>query len=270
MLTDGGGESMSDTVWVRIEPVPVLIRSSTGVTHCAKVPMEKDITASEDFPATQDAAKYRLSLSKEVLHSSEVLKVKDELLAALNDLKLVWTFAGGSQMVLESHTPHNVPLYSTNAHDLLKELSEREGYTRLANTLSFPIEVTATYTDFPLRLASDLVTASKSDFHLRLMFEYYDAAQRDNRAWFVHLYKIRDSLRNAARFRGIKRQRFGIDKARWNEFGRLLNTVYDLRHAPKRHTGHTDIRPAERSFVFKLGREMIARYMDFWKIKHVP
>ena len=259
---------MSDLLWVKYELSPVMVLNNHGDGHNLKIGFDDNISAEETFPATSGSSRYKLVLSKNVDYPEQVRTASDELVNLLKRLSLVWTFAGGARMELQTIISHAAPKYSTNGSELLKEMLARKGQARLSHSLNLIASVTTTYNDFPLANAKRLLDAAVKDFHLNLMLEYYNEALLDEKNWFIHLYKIRDSFDKLVEKHGIKNGRFGLSYDKWNKFGKKLNTEYDLRHAPQKEGPIPVISREEKEMLFNTGREMITHYFDQFDISH--
>ena len=257
---------MSDFVWVKYATSPVRILNCDGTAHTLLKDVGNGISAIETFPATCNEGLYSLELRKEVTDSEQIQPTRDDLVACLKEFSLVWTFAGGSRMDLQAISVQTSPKYSTNANELLKEMLARKGTARLSHAINLQATIIGTYSVYPLESATILVQSMRGDFHLRMMLEYLNEARLDDRAWFLHLYKIRDTLCHAADKHQPDSKRFGVSEKEWDKFGRILNTEYDLRHAAKEGQV-SSISREEKNQVFEIGINMIKKYMDF---KDVP
>ncbi len=260
--------AMCEAVTVTYEDSPIHVLSSGGATHEYRLQMPGGISAIETFPATSNTGRYVLTLSKPVAFPGVVLSVRDELLAFLRELSVVWPFSGASRLTLHNGTISYAPRYTTNADEVLSRLLARQGATRFSQTINLQYTVAGAYNQFPLCLAYPLVIAVRGDVFLRLMLDYYSQAISDVRSWYVHLYKIRDTLEHAAKKLGRPGFRFGISRARWSRFGHLLNDEYDLRHAPAVADSIPSISLTDRDQVFEIGRQMVTAYMDSLSIPH--
>lgn len=257
-----------DKVWVDYIDSPIRVISNDGTSHNLELELGNDIWAIESFPITTTEGKYSLRLSKIVSEAQKVRVVYDELMAKLRELSLCWTFSGGSRMVLHSISEESVLRVVSNYKELEKVMLARKGVSRLAHAVDFAAEVIGTYTDFPLQKASEILHSANSDLYLRMMLEYLHQAQSDHKTWYIHLYKIRDTLKQAEEKHVPSNRRFSISNTEWSDFGRILNTVYDLRHARSADTPITTIRDEEKRNVFVIGTKMITNYMDFLDVPH--
>lgn len=262
-------EKADDRVWIEYVDSPIRVINSDGKAHSLEINLKDGISAKESFPATSNEGKYTLELKKNVVTAENVQEVFDELLVILRDLSLCWPFSGGSKMDLRSMTVNYVPKYKSNCEELKTEMLKRRGHSRLSHSINLVSEIIGTYSNFPLKNAIIILNSANTDFHLRLMLEYYLESHLDKRYWFIHLYKIRDSLVRAALKHKPSQNRFSISLKDWRRFGSLLNLEYNLRHAPKKEQPIPVFPVKDKEFVFGMGRKMILNYLDFLSVPHV-
>ena len=220
---------MTKYVEVSIKDGPVEIDTLFGAGAENKVPLWDEIVGHETFPATKEAAFYQLDLRKPVHRADEVLKAEEHLKLCLSALSHVWHFAGGTLLIYESSRREKSPRYISNAERIEEELLAMQGNKKVYCGAAMSWKTIGGYRDMPLTLAANLCRAAASNAPLKKLFKYHYEGLTDNDKWFVHIYKVRDTLCEALGKQDNVRSTLGISSSDWKEFGRILDN-YDLRH----------------------------------------
>lgn len=260
---------MADILWIEYEESPIKVIEYDGKAHRLELEVSDHVIAIETFPETKNTGKYALKLQREISQESQIIPQKEKLIGILREFSLVWSFAGGSAMRLRDKTVSYTPRYESNAESLSEIMINRKGLHHVGLEFSVPVSSSGTYHQLPLLMANDIKHSMDDDFYLRMMLEYFNEARLDEYSWFVHIYKIRDILDDAAKDDKQKKGRYGLKKEEYSKFGNILNEKYNLRHARKKHEHIAQISGEEKAFIFRFAREMILRYMEFHHIPHI-
>jgi hypothetical protein len=220
---------------------PVIFSDATVDAINETYDLWEGAVASEYFPPKANSGFYVITLEKSAHRFEDVRDVEQNLTEALLLLATAWPFSGGSQMPLESRQLIKTPRYTSNAEDVEEEFLARGGRHRVIAYSSGAISIIeATYARPPLRYAIRIanhmrqnpVTRQLLSYYYQAWTVFYHAASINEAPWFVHLYKIRELLKDHYGGEVAARRILEISATEWNEFGRLQNN-YDLRHAEK-------------------------------------
>lgn len=106
---------------------------------------------------------------------------------------------------------------------------------------------------------------------LQKLMASFGQAIADPADQMMHLYEIRDALRQELGGDKEAKKVLGLTNAEWSDFGRITN-VEPI--AESRHRGnHLALRPAtveERAHVINLARRMIRAYLDYLDRTRIP
>jgi len=231
-------EDVVSTVEIVLKEGPVLIPSLAGSGVERTYPLWDEMSASEFFPPDVESAFYVLSLRKPVHDPERVSEVEGELVSALRLLAMVWPFAGGSFMVLDSRDVLASGRFESNAERVRSELLAASGKRMVRSSATIPYESLATYDRPPLDVASVVAKAAANDYSLRRLLVYhqtawvgyYGRARSERSSWFIDLYKVCDLLKKLYGGEEAAKAQLAIVEGDWSFFGRILNNN-DLRHA---------------------------------------
>jgi hypothetical protein len=189
------------------------------------------IVASEFFPANADSGFYVLTLQKGATAPTEVWKVENELVHALEFLAAAWPFSGGTHLAFDTRTVVRSARYQSNAEEVEAALLDRQGLRRVGRSVTMGYEVVGSYLQPPLEIASNIGRAMIADNALKKLMLYYQEATARTPTWFIPLYKVRESIEGIYESERKSQKQLGIFKQDWKHFGKLLNADTDLRHA---------------------------------------
>jgi len=252
---------MTKYVELSIKEGPVEIDALFGAGAEKEVPLWDEIVGRETFPATKEPAFYQLDLRKPVHRADEVLKAEEHLKTCLTALSHVWHFAGGALLIYESIRRDKSPRYIGNAERIEEELLAMQGKKKVYGGFGFSWKTIGSYRDMPLTLAASLCRAADSNAPLKKMFKYHYEGLTDHEKWFVHIYKVRDTLCGVLGKPDKVCSTLGISSSDWKEFGRILNN-YDLRH-PEISVSNVTVPKAEVAMAKEMARLWLLAYLRY-------
>jgi hypothetical protein len=84
----------------------------------ASYPLWDDASASEFFPPKVETANYVLTVEKRVMLASQVRSAEKDLVEALGLIAAVWSFSGGSHLLIDTHELSSIPRFESNADEV--------------------------------------------------------------------------------------------------------------------------------------------------------
>jgi hypothetical protein len=105
-------------VRICIKDGPVLLRNLPESGVNASYPLWDDASASEFFPPKVETANYVLTVEKRVMLASQVRSAEKDLVEALGLIAAVWSFSGGSHLLIDTHELSSIPRFESNADEV--------------------------------------------------------------------------------------------------------------------------------------------------------
>lgn len=109
---------------------------------------------------------------------------------------------------------------------------------------------------------AELLGRCCNDKCLRHMISCLSNAKRDSPNALVHLYEIREAIKELFGGEKAARQQLGFHKSDWNELGRIANDepLNEGRHRGKSLTNLRDATPEELQYCFTFARSLVLEY----------
>ena len=172
-------------------------------------------------------------------------------------------------MDIQTRRVVNSPRVTTNSDVVIERLLSRDDHAPVTAHSATPIETSATYSQPPLALATEIAWLMQKDFLVRRLIGYYQQAwiERGTPSWALHLYKVRDLFQKKYDGACAAQSALAIPNKEWECFGRLLNNN-DLRHAEIDNVPPT-IGAEDVLWLYNTARRWIARYLEIKGVRAV-
>lgn len=246
-----------------LEPVKV---KSVGSEGFAKEHLVKPgFFCLESVPASPESNRYEISVYTDASHSSEVHKLRNQLVTILEEIAEVWPIVTGYRLGSSNRKQTDTPGYISNIGEVIAELQRKEGVKSVTSSFSMGWQIENGFEKPPVADALTLRNACISDPELKKLIGYYHKALENKDYWFVPLYKIKDQL-DFIHTKKKARSKFHINgKDHWGFFETRLND-HDLRH-PGKGNKTKPIDDMDKNKLFLIARCWIEKEL---KLRSLP
>ena len=233
--------------------------------------MWNGIKATENFPITESAGGYILTLRKPANSYGDVDAVEADLQSALRLLSYAWPFSGGSSMKLDERTEVISSAYTSTAKEAKNIFSKRANLQVFSADHNMPISWDCRFSGPPLKTAIEISHHTLGNKQLELLLKSYQSAQLEPSSWAIHLSLARDCIKHfyenklgkvkqkRVKISDIAKTELGITND-WSLFGNLINNC-ELRH-PLRNDKEPTGSDEEKTKCYEIIRKWISTLLS--------
>lgn len=231
--------------------------------------LDENIFIKETFPKTDKDGKYSLEIYKKVNDYIQLEEAKNQIIPILYELASVWHFAGGSKILKTKYYTKEELKYSDNFNEINNEFMEKVSSSRLCNSVGLTFSAASTYKCLPLKNALEIFDLIQTNSFCKLLIDFYNKADNDPIAWYVHLYKIKEVLHlnfgnidpngKKVKYDTVLKDSLDLNEDEINYFGEHLNNRQDTRHFK---IDKPNIVEEEKDRLFKITYSWIQKFIE--------